>query len=75
MKQSTTPLFILLSLLLCFTSCSEEAVVNVPPTLVDQTYTLGEDAAPGTMVGTVLATDADGDLLTYRIVAGDPDSL
>ena len=35
-------------------------------------FAVAEDAAPGTVVGTVSATDPNGDSLTYFITAGNP---
>ena len=35
-------------------------------------FAVAEDAAPGTVVGTVSATDPNGDSLTYSITAGNP---
>ena len=36
-------------------------------------FSIAEDAATSTSVGTVSATDEDGDTLTYEIADGDPD--
>ena len=36
-------------------------------------FSIAEDAATSTSVGTVSATDEDGDTLTYEIAGGDPD--
>jgi hypothetical protein len=47
------------------------AGANTPPVVNDQTFNVIENAATGTVVGTVLATDADGDQLTYSITAGN----
>ncbi len=46
--------------------------VNDPPTLNDATFTVDENGAVGTPVGTVTATDIDaGDTLTYSILSGN----
>jgi VCBS repeat-containing protein len=48
--------------------------VNESPTASNATFSLAEDSADGTVVGTVAASDPDtGDTLTYAITAGDPD--
>lgn len=44
---------------------------NVAPVLNDQTFTVTAGAFNGTIVGTVVATDANGDSLTYSIVSGN----
>ncbi|MDH5191730.1 MAG: cadherin domain-containing protein, partial [Gammaproteobacteria bacterium] len=45
---------------------------NNPPVVNDQSFNLDEESANATVVGTVTATDADADTLTYSITAGDP---
>ena len=44
--------------------------VNQPPTIESATFS-GVLPFPGTIVGTVTASDPDGDLLTYAITAGN----
>ncbi len=45
---------------------------NVPPTVNDQTFTVDENSANGTVVGQVVATDGNvGQTLTYSIVSGN----
>jgi VCBS repeat-containing protein len=47
-------------------------LVNNAPMVNDQSFSVDENAAPGTPVGTVLASDPDaGDRLTYSITAGN----
>ncbi|MDE0470660.1 MAG: cadherin repeat domain-containing protein, partial [Ekhidna sp.] len=41
------------------------------PTIVAQTFSVAESAAVGTVVGTVAASDADGNALTFTITAGN----
>ena len=49
--------------------------VNEPPVIVAQTFSVTENAAAGTTVGTVAATDEDaGDDLTFSITAGNVDN-
>ena len=44
---------------------------NVAPTITVATYSLEENSANGTVLGTVEASDPDGDTLTYTIVSGN----
>ena len=45
------------------------------PVFDNQTFSVAENSAEGTVVGTLAVTDADGDSLTYSIIANiDPDS-
>jgi VCBS repeat-containing protein len=47
--------------------------VNESPTAGDDTFSMAENSAIGTTVGTVSASDPDvGDVLTYSITGGDP---
>ncbi len=46
--------------------------VNDPPTILPQTFSVAENSAAGTQVGTVVAVEADpGQSLTYAITAGN----
>ncbi|WP_324679137.1 malectin domain-containing carbohydrate-binding protein [Hymenobacter sp. GOD-10R] len=48
--------------------------VNEAPVVANQTFTIGEGAPAGTVVGTVVASDPDaGQTLTYSITAGNTD--
>jgi hypothetical protein len=50
--------------------------VNSPPTMVNQTFTLPENALPGSIVGQVVASDADPlEVLSYSTVGGSSSSL
>ena len=49
--------------------------VNDAPELNDVEFFVNEHAADGTVVGTVSATDLEGDAVTYAITDGDPDGL
>ena len=64
---------------------SDSATVNIAIMNVDEnsppqfgsasyTFSVAEDASVGDAVGSVSATDADGDTLTYSITAGNGDS-
>ncbi|MBC6401463.1 MAG: cadherin repeat domain-containing protein, partial [Ekhidna sp.] len=49
----------------------EKEPANSAPTIANQTFSIAEDAANGTAVGTVKATDAEKDKLTFSIAAGN----
>ncbi|WP_062060916.1 NHL repeat-containing protein [Aquimarina longa] len=40
---------------------------NMPPVIADQTFSVAENSPLGTVIGTVIATDPDGDNLTYTV--------
>jgi len=46
-------------------------IVNRGPVISDATFAIDENSAVGTEVGTVTASDPDGDVLTYSIVTGN----
>ena len=48
---------------------------NDAPEINDQTFSVGENVVNGTAVGTVLAKDADGDSLTYKITKGNESGI
>ena len=45
--------------------------VDEAPAIAAQTFSIAEDAANGTTVGTVTATDMEGDNLTFTIISGN----
>ena len=45
--------------------------VEYSPQLLDATFTLAENSPNGRVVGTIEASDADGDTLTYTILSGN----
>ena len=45
--------------------------VNQAPQILDQTFSVDENSADGTVVGTVDSFDPDGDALTFSITAGN----
>lgn len=58
-------------------ACSDDdlpAPINTWPTISDQFFSIEEDAAVGTSLGPVVASDTDGDQLAYHIVSGNTDS-
>ncbi len=52
-------------------SATSPQVVNTPPAIDDQTFEIAEDAPVSSQVGTIVATDADGNALEYAIVGGN----
>lgn len=46
---------------------------NTMPTIVDQEFTVAEDISDATVIGTVTATDAEGDALTFSITTNSSD--
>ncbi len=56
---------------LILTSNSITIKFNNPPIFEDQVFSLGENSPIGTPLGTVIASDPDGDALTYSIVSGN----
>lgn len=57
------PLIILLILFVL--SCKKE---NNPPVISNQTFELTENSPAGTLIGNVVSTDPDDDILTYEIL-------
>jgi len=49
----------------------DSTTINQAPTITAATYSLAENSVNGTVLGTVEATDPDGDTLTYVIVNGN----
>ncbi len=48
-----------------------EETPNSAPTAEDQTFSINENSVSGTVLGTITATDAEGDVLTYSITSGN----
>ena len=48
---------------------------NSPPSIDDQGFSLAEGSLAGTEVGTVTASDTDGDPLSYTITGGNEDGV
>ena len=74
----TTPTFMLTVQVSDDENLSDDAEITVNLTNVDeapaiaaQTFSIAEDAANGTTVGTVTATDMEGDNLTFSIIVGN----
>ncbi len=49
-------------------------IVNHPPDVVENTFTIPENSPAGTVVGTPTASDPDGNQVTYSIVGGNPNN-
>ena len=49
----------------------EDKPENTAPTIADQTFSIAEDAAVDAEVGTVQATDADNEDLTFSVTSGN----
>lgn len=69
----TVKSFLILGILVLLTSCSDDddMVVNIAPVITNQLFTIAEDIAVGTIIGTVEATDADSNQLIYSISSGN----
>ncbi|NQZ77024.1 MAG: T9SS type A sorting domain-containing protein, partial [Ekhidna sp.] len=48
-----------------------DLVENSAPSIANQTFAIDENSANGTSVGTITATDPDGDALSYTILSGN----
>ena len=59
------------------TACGDddEPSSNAAPTIANQTFSVAEDAAVDAEVGTVTASDADDDDLTFSITSGNTDDV
>ena len=60
-----------------FLACNDDDMVstNTAPTISDQTFSIAEDVSIGTSIGTVTASDADNDPLTFSIIAGNSNDV
>lgn len=58
----------ILILVLMLSSCVKK---NHPPTINDQTFSIDENSTGGTLVGQVLASDEDGQVISYSIKSGN----
>lgn len=57
--------------------CSDDedlVPTNTIPSISDQIFSIEEDATMGTSLGTVVASDADGDRLTFGITSGNSEA-
>ena len=60
-----------IALSIFFVACNDDDGANLPPEVQDLTLTVAEDVAIGTLVGTIAATDPDGDEISFEITAGN----
>ena len=67
MKKSKIIIPIIASLLMVVGCGDDDAITNSAPIVADQEFTVPEDAVEGLPIGTVEASDADGDQLTFSI--------
>lgn len=66
--------------IICFTlliGCNDDEgnAANLPPTGQDQAFSIAEDAIMEALVGTITATDPDGDELSFAITSGNEESI
>lgn len=59
--------YLILLLLICSLSCSKDEVVNTPPEIKTQTFTVAENVNDAYLIGKVLATDANQDALKFSL--------
>lgn len=69
MKKYKMAFLILLSLLLM--NCSDDDSTNTAPSITSQTFTVPEDTTNGTIIGTIEASDSEGDQLTFQVLSGN----
>lgn len=62
---------IILTGLMLWNCGDDEPAENMPPTLADQSFSASEAVAAGDAIGTVSATDPEGDDLTFSITSND----
>ncbi len=65
--NSILPFSLILVLIFSFFSCKKEQ--NYPPIISNQTFEISENSPSGSIIGNVVATDPDGDKLTYEILS------
>lgn len=61
-----------------FVSCDEEEdpeVMNLAPEISNQSFTISENSANGTLVGTIQAADPEQGTLSFSITAGNTDDV
>ena len=84
LDYETTPVFSLLvqasdgalsdsaTVTINLTDVDEDSIItNKAPTIIAATFSLAENSPIGTVVGTIEASDPDGDTLTYTILSGN----
>ncbi len=71
MHKTIQKLFLLSLFTLVVISCGDEEEPNTAPSISAQTFNASESIAVGDLIGTVSATDAEGDALTFSITIND----
>ncbi|UZR98500.1 cadherin domain-containing protein [Chondrinema litorale] len=62
--------FLILGLII---ACDEDDPINLAPEVTDQNFTINENSANGTPVGTIQATDQEEETLNFSITNGNTD--
>ncbi len=70
------PVSILLNfcILILFVSLSSCKKKDIPPAIKNQEFTIEENSPAGSVVGTVIANDVDGQISSYSILSGNTDN-
>ncbi len=71
MYRSTKKFLLLLFFALIAISCGEDEKPNNAPSISAQTFNASEAIVVGDVIGTISATDAEGDALTFSISSND----
>ncbi len=71
MKTIKRSLLVVITIL-TFSCGKDDEPTNVAPVITDQPFSIDENSATGTIVGSVVATDVDNTSLTYAIVSTIP---
>lgn len=71
MNQAIKKSLILLFFSLIIISCGDDEEPNTAPAISTQTFNASEAIAVGDLIGTISATDAQGDALTFSISTND----
>lgn len=66
--KSKFPLSVIILLILIIFSCKKE---NNPPIITNQTFEISENSPDGSLIGNIIATDPDGDMLTIEIISSE----
>lgn len=71
-------IILIMGMLVLLLSCSDDDdnfINNTAPLIENQTFSITNDAAIGTSVGQVIATDEDNDVLSYSITTSNDDNI
>lgn len=71
-------IILIMGMLVLLLSCSDDddnSINNTAPLIENQTFSITNDAAIGTSVGQVIATDEDNDVLSYSITTSNDDNI